>query len=182
MDFSVCASIFEKLSPTDWAAWVQAIGSVLAIVAAVLISSHQGRSEKRREADRAKERVTDVIATTIHLAGGLIKIDSKLNQMCSAGSASNPDLELMAVEIGSINRALEGVPIWELHAFDVVENIVSIQSLSETLKVLVNTVKSINLHGNHWASQIRGQLVVVSPDLHKRMAALVAIEKARKQI
>jgi hypothetical protein len=40
---------FGHLQPDDWAAWVQAIGSVAAIGAAIWISSRQSRETKARE-------------------------------------------------------------------------------------------------------------------------------------
>jgi len=180
MDCASCECISKGLSSVDWAAWVQAIGSILAVGAAILVSHLQNRNEKSREMAQATERVSDIIATTVHLAGGLIKIDQKLNQLCANGSADNAYLQLMAIEIGSINGALQGVPIWELHDFDVVETIVAIQSLSEMLKELVETIKVVNVRASSWVSQVGGQLKTVSPDLAEKVAALIALENARK--
>jgi hypothetical protein len=178
---AICSYIGQDLKSSDCAAWVQAFGAILAVVAAFLVAYLQNRYEKCREKAKAKERVTDVITTTIHLAGGALKVDGELNKMCAAGSASNSDLELMAIEMESINRALRGVPIWELQIFDVVENIVAIQSLSATLEGLVKKVKTINVSGNYWASQVGNQLIGISPDLKKRVGALIAIEGVRKR-
>lgn len=177
---AICTFMGRDLTSSDCAAWVQAFGSILAVIAAFLVAYLQNRYEKCREKAKAKERVTDVITTTIHLAGGVLKVEGELNKMCAAGSANNSDIELMAVEIHSINRALQGVPIWELQIFDVVENIVAIQSLAATLEELVKKVKTINVSGNYWASQVGNQLVDISPDLHKRVGVLVEIEKSRK--
>jgi hypothetical protein len=38
----------SNLSSSEWAAWVQAVGSVLAIVVAILIPYYQGRQQRRR--------------------------------------------------------------------------------------------------------------------------------------
>jgi hypothetical protein len=47
----------NDLSKSDWASWVQAVGSIAAILVSVGITNHQIR--KQREADSAKEAAND---------------------------------------------------------------------------------------------------------------------------
>lgn len=41
--------ILSELSSSDWAAWVQAIGTILAVLAAIWISRHQGVLTRKRD-------------------------------------------------------------------------------------------------------------------------------------
>lgn len=51
--FGYYAVDWTKIDSPQWAAWVQAIGSVLAILVAVGVAWHQGESQRRREDERA---------------------------------------------------------------------------------------------------------------------------------
>lgn len=177
---AICSYVGQDLKSSDCAAWVQAFGAILAVIAAFLVAYLQNRYEKWREKARARERVTDVITTTIHLAGGVLEIYKKLNQICTNGSASNGVLRLMRLEIGSINRALESTPIWDLKTFEAVENIVTLQSLSATLDELVKFAESQNKMGISWTSYIQGQLGLIGNDLEDRTKRLIAIEASRQ--
>lgn len=104
----------------DAAAWVQALGSVGAIFAAIAIAAWQHQREQnrlRRERAIAAEKQRSVLATRVQLAitassyvkHSSGKLSDRLKQM-----STQEDLQAIVHTMASLRRYCEQVPIWTL--------------------------------------------------------------------
>jgi ABC-type nickel/cobalt efflux system permease component RcnA len=82
---SICVGRHYGLSRDQWAAWVQAVGSVLAILVAVWVSWHQSEQQRIHQAEAERAEVAGVlrslraeVETTLSYAGNHIaeRLDS----------------------------------------------------------------------------------------------------------
>lgn len=74
------------LGPGEWAAWVQALGSIAAIVGAAWISDRQGREQRRRDLEAVETARRDLLTG----AAELVTAGAKMLEVL-AERASGPD-------------------------------------------------------------------------------------------
>lgn len=116
----------SNLSSAEWTAWVQAVGSVVAIVAATWIAIHQSKAQHRNALDlhKAEQRAAKIdIAKTLsvlslnsskamkHIAGQLhdreaIHLAAEGLTHCDIGELSRIDAYLSAIPLHSIPYSL----------------------------------------------------------------------------
>jgi len=139
----------------------------------------QMRFERKNESLKSQQKVLDVIRVVVHLAGGLKKVSDNLLQCCRNGNAQHSYLQLMLSEITSIDRAIGSVPIWVLDEFQLTENILAIQTLSHSLRVLVEDTERYASQSVSWVGNANNKLSIISPQLDERLKKMIEIEKSR---
>lgn len=73
LSLAVYIGIRLDLNKGEWASWVQAVGSIFAIIAALLVVNRQIRAQRHIEWERAVNEQIDAFATFIVLARSLIR-------------------------------------------------------------------------------------------------------------
>ncbi len=109
----------SEVKASDWAAWVQAIGSILAIVGAFAVATYQGRAQRKgEEARRAEDRLhvaenlRSLAAAAITTSGyvvGLLDTREKVHEAAS-GHFSNVSIELDALAVQLAAVPLHAMP------------------------------------------------------------------------
>ncbi|WP_296641715.1 hypothetical protein [Thiobacillus sp. 65-1402] len=108
-----------KLTSAEWAAWVQAIGSVVAIFAAAYIARHQSRLQHRSALDlhmtELRTARVDMAKTLSVLAANASKvmqhIAGQLNDRESVYRAAEGFIHCDLGELRRIDTYLNGIPI-----------------------------------------------------------------------
>lgn len=176
---SLC--FMTNLSNSDLAAWVQAIGTIVAVGAALIVVIWQHHLEKLRVAKSHRDLVTRYLSSTISLAGGVKHNAETLRDWCEMTLTSKQDLFFMAKNVESISNALNNIPIWELDSFELIVNLIPIQSLS---KILLETVRyAENMEGGalNWKPTTKMRINDVIPEINKVCSTLLEIQKARDE-
>jgi len=115
---------FPAMTSSDWAAWVQAIGTILAVVAAIWISRHQAKVTRRRDEEKVtkEKRRRDLAAgnraifTMIRQINKLLNIQRQVIDPFRGNPAAlvemppmeGLDAEQIEVDIDSLDFLLEG--------------------------------------------------------------------------
>lgn len=110
---------FSNLTSAEWAAWVQAIGSVVAIVAAAWIAVHQAKLQHKSALDlhKVEKRIeqTDITKTLSVLAVNSSKamkhIASQLNDRESVHKAAEGLTHCDVGELARIDTYLSDIPL-----------------------------------------------------------------------
>jgi hypothetical protein len=83
--FSACPDDF------DWPAWVQAVGSISAILAAIWVNHDQGRQQQLRDAVREKAEVVGTLRSLLaEVQTTLIYLDNQMGPTLQAKKAGHP--------------------------------------------------------------------------------------------
>lgn len=93
------------LDATGWASWVQAVGSIGAILATgwAVEKSHQVQVvQKKRE---TFDEYTSFLAGTFQLVGGMRQVAEKIQQMAAVGPITPDNRHSMLAELGAFARA-----------------------------------------------------------------------------
>ena len=108
------------LSPEAWAAWAQAIGSVVAIFVAIGVAAWQSHASSELLAAQRRRARIDIAQTLAALAEDCARLVEALNQsfrdrerIYFLADGGHPDWP----ELLSIERRLDGWPIHELPAY-----------------------------------------------------------------
>jgi len=109
----------SNLSSAEWAAWVQAIGSVAAIVAAALIAKHQSNLQHKNAINLHKtERCTEQTEITktlsvlsINSSKAMAYIANQLNNRESIHKAAEGQIPCDVGELVRIDTYLSNIPL-----------------------------------------------------------------------
>ena len=101
--------LLSNLTNTDWAAWVQAVGSVLAIIAAAWIAKYQAnlQQENALNLHKTEKRTeqTDITKTLSVLAANSSKAMKRItNQLIDRESVHKAAEELVPCDMGELCR------------------------------------------------------------------------------
>lgn len=162
----------------DIATWVQAIASVVTILAMFLIVQWQRCIDKKKAEKTRNDLVKNYLAAAINFAAGTIEKAKLLDTWCNQSSVPYQNLTYMRAELEAITAGLRNIPMWELGKFELITGISSIQSLSNlVLEVLKDAEDSVD---SVWQQSARVHLATLIPELEKYLIALVAAEKTQK--
>jgi hypothetical protein len=174
---SLC--FMTNLSSSDLAAWVQAIGTIAAVGAALIVVIWQHHLEKLRVAKSHRDLVTRYLSSAISLAGGVKQNAETLRDWCEMTLSRKQELFFMAKNVESISNALNNIPIWELDTFELIVNVVPIQSLSKILLETVRYAENLEDGTLNWKPTTKLRLNNVIPEINKILSTLLEIQKAR---
>ena len=143
-----------NLSTSDVAAWVQAIGSLLAIGAAFFIANLQHRNDRRRREEEQRQRQEQVAR--------LCKTSAVTLIFCMENFAAASEMqkaEDIAVQLYRLREIIDfarGVPLAEIPA-DTAEAFISLRSFAaEALQVAESSVRGgAIVEYEYWATKFR---------------------------
>ena len=166
------------LTSAEVAAWVQAIGSIGAVIATLLVVmiqfSHQ-KSVAKREHDLLVKRY---ISTFISLAAGVAQKADLLNQW--AINQNGNSLGFMRAEIGTICNAMEDLPIWQMDTFEEIVIIVSLKTHATVMLETLTQAESNFQRSMSWHQAVLSKLSTLIPDINEKLPLLIKIEKSYK--
>jgi len=175
---------WEDLTMTIWpensaeyASWVQAIGSVAAVVVTLVVMFCQFSNQRKTKEREQKELIKRYIESAISLGGGVDQKAQKLNQWASALSLNPGDLTFMRAEVETISAALNQLPIWQIDNFEAIKTIVCLQTHAVVLVETLKTAESQWAKGINWTSGAQNKLATLIPDIQAKLPELIAIAK-----
>lgn len=112
---------------SEWAAWVQAIGSIVAILAAVGLSNEQYQKERLLDRDKRNQDERAML-TTLRAVFGRVVV---LTQLCIDNRAANIGLtgESLAADMRALQQLIDKIPIFDIPSESVILICHEIQSL-----------------------------------------------------
>jgi hypothetical protein len=126
----------EKLNASEWAAWVQAVGSVLAILAAVAVADFHVRVERRTREDQQKSLIVRATRAVQHLHFH----SKKMSEYVSSNSRLDADfVGRLGALLNSREDAVLGAPIWSIDSPDIVEDLLKLQHALADARILRGT-------------------------------------------
>ena len=143
--------LMTNLTSAELAAWVQAVGSVLAIVAAALIAIWQSRSQHRSamQLHRAEQRHARVeLSKTLSMlakncAKAVAYSSARLRDRESVYSIAEGDMHFDLGELRRIDNAIAGIPLYSLPDTLVTSTMI----LSATVRQFIEKVEmALRLH------------------------------------
>lgn len=126
--------LVRGLNPSECASWVQAWGSIGAIIGAILIASHAGRRLRKQQAD--DERALRALA---------IKLADDVRHLCNLRATYVPQFSTPSSASGirtsflQIAQPLRNAPIWKMHDVHLATEIGSIVYQIDLVASLLNT-------------------------------------------
>ncbi|WP_250439880.1 hypothetical protein [Caballeronia sp. AZ1_KS37] len=132
-------SNFVPRSSGDWAAWFQAVASVIAIVAATIIAGWQGRQMKKQRTADVEDKIKafhQILQAAVEWQG---KISGLLATPEGIGTAINTQVDFMPEIIG-IERALQRIELHTLPDGLVVHTITVSSTFTRFREVVQETI------------------------------------------
>lgn len=106
--------IHAELSKSDWASWVQAFGSIAAIVGAIWISRIEGkRGRELRKEEAAEKRANQILLAVMH-GNHARKILNELGPATETSAFNKALQDFHHARIGVVLRGLESIRFDEL--------------------------------------------------------------------
>lgn len=161
----------------EYAAWVQAIGSISAVVATLVVMFWQFANQRKTKEREQKELIKRYIESAISLGGGIDQKAQKLNQWASTLSLNPGDLTYMRAEVETISAALKQLPIWQIDNFDAIETIVCLQTHSVVLLETLKTAETQWANKINWTPSVQSKLATLLPDIQSKLPKLIAVSK-----
>lgn len=115
----------KNLDPVAWAAWVQAIGSVLAILVAVAVADYHVRSERAVRAEQQKSLTKRVAAAVRNLGLAAHTLRTLVRE---SGTIDKAFLDRFRPYLLAREDAVLGVPIWSVEDAGAVVHLLVIHS------------------------------------------------------
>lgn len=155
-------------SSSDWAAWVQAIGSIAAVGVAIYISWAQARN------DRAKERERDHAERLLILEGPMGVLDAAFHAIEQAPTTSSSEAtievtlgdEAWWTRITRTQEALRQIPAYSLPWWGIGECVLEMQNISMRCTNIARTL-------NHEFAQRHNTVPLVWRDSLSKLEACV---------
>jgi len=152
METTLMNEVVCKLNSIDAAtaaAWVQAIGAILALVVAIIISHLQHRNDLKTEARQAQEKIIRNLAVAISLGGGVLAKNKVLEGWAVS---SNPtqhavNIDFLLAEVKSLTRDLVAISLNEVDNFNSLQAISNFKTLASiSLSAIENIANLINTY------------------------------------
>lgn len=166
-------------TPSDWAAWAQAIGSILAVLAALAVVFLQNHFNKKNEVSKQIDLINRYIHLVISLGGGLREKVNTLSDWAAQGGSAAQNLCFMRVEVEAINNAIQNIPLWEIDTFDEVVYVISIQTQSKALLETIRRAEQLSTQTIGWNREVDIKLSTIKPDLNQKLDKLIKIYEKR---
>jgi len=106
---------YDGLTPSDWAAWVQAIGSVGAIFASVYLVNLQDRKEREREREQVLRKEAKLATNALILAkefSTLLKCI--VSDIGTEITVPTSNVIRARAQVTILLARFEGIPTWEM--------------------------------------------------------------------
>lgn len=103
--------IFWSLSRSECASWVQAWGSIGAIVFSVLAVRHAHNLQARQRRQDAHDAYTQFLEGLLHLLVGARHCARKIYAIEEAGKTTPAEYMLMKIELSTLDDAMSRVPL-----------------------------------------------------------------------
>ena len=161
----------------EYAAWVQAVGSIGAVVVTLIVMFCQFANQRETKEREQKELIKRYIESAISLGGGIDQKAQKLSQWTSALSLNPGDLTFMRAEVETISAALNQLPIWPIDNFEAIKTIVCLQTHAVVLVETLKTAESQWAKGINWTSGAQNKLATLIPDIKTKLPELITILK-----
>lgn len=165
------------------AAWVQAIGAILALGVAILVSYMQHKHDLKTEARHAKEKILRTLAVAVSLGGGILAKNKVLEAWAVS---SNPtqhavNIDFLLAEVKSLTRDLVAIDLNEIDHFEVLQAISNFKTLANiSLSVIESVSKAIQIQAA-WNQVALAELNRINPDFVGVINKSVDLEKTLKK-
>ena len=141
------------LNASEWASWVQAIGSIAALAVAIYVMSRQNKHAARLLIDTDmlafRRRAAGVKAIVERAEVVVGKVGIAINQILQDQNPSSenfsPDLDAAKRALNDVREAIKSIPAYELGSYDMAE---AINLLGFNLGNLWSTVDMMLQHPN----------------------------------
>jgi hypothetical protein len=181
MNEVVCT--LNSIDSATTAAWVQAIGAILALIVAISISYCQHKSDLRTEARQAKEKIVRSLAVAISLGGGVLAKNKVLEGWAVS---SNPtqhavNIDFLLSEVKSLTRDLVAI---DLNGIDNFNSLQAISNFKTLASISLTAIESIaNLIHTHaaWNQVALVELRRINPEFVDELNKAVDLEKILRQ-
>jgi len=130
--FASIGTLFDW-SKSDWAAWVQAIGSIGAILATgwAVHRSHRLEAEVRQAT--AEHEYTQLLEYAYQLVGGMCNVLIKIRAFNDGGIAGIEDRRAMLAEVQPFSDALRNFDVARLREYSLVRAVLAGDALTRKL-------------------------------------------------
>ncbi|MFJ9451463.1 hypothetical protein [Herbaspirillum sp. NPDC101397] len=125
---------FFNLSPSDWASWVQAVGSIAAVIGAIEVGRRQRVGDRETAIVAASlnaERLQSVVKAVIDDAyqqcldvRHVFEVAEKENKFAYIELVTSYDTDSFQKSIDRV----QAIPLFELHSEEIAKNVVSFQA------------------------------------------------------
>jgi hypothetical protein len=158
--------ILSGMNSSDWAAWIQAIGTILAVAAAARIASNQHKVDKQREFAAEKLRRDQVARLCVVYAHQALVTFAEIVRGCSY-----QNIELISRQTSKLEDIVDFGRSIDISAIpaDAVITFMELRGLSSEGLRDAKYVCSEAVSWAHWASrfdEIRAKVSELATDLH----------------
>ena len=181
MNEVVCT--LNSIDSATTAAWVQGIGSLLALAVAILISYLQHRNDLKKEQRTAKAKVIRSLAVGISLGGGVI---AKCKVLEAWAISTNPkqhavNIDFLVAEVKSLTNDLISIDLNEIDHFDALQSISKFKTLSSISLVAIESIANRINSQLIWNVVAINELQRIIPNLEEAMNIAVDLERDLKK-
>lgn len=174
---SICA--LNSIDSATAAAWVQALGSIFALIIAIIIPYKQHKKQTEREDQTAKQIVFNKYSLAISLGGGVAqKIQILENWVKSTNPINHTiNLSLLYSEIKGMHGDLIQIDLNNIDSFDIINKISQLKTFST---ISLDCISDIYMQSNNslnWAQTASQELQKFLPQFIAFMNEAVDYEK-----
>lgn len=173
----------SNMTPSDWAAWVQAVGSIGAIIAGFRVANKQIKSTAaqarldRIEAD--DDRLTAALSVAMYAAD---LIYEAAGQAASKGSVTGYLLvSCDYLDFDGATRALQAIPLHDLRSPAMIGGLLKIQRCVESIDRMTGNAQADPFFDEHDYSEWQEGIVEIRNTTESSMQSLAEIvEQSRR--
>ena len=161
---------------TTTAAWVQAIGSLLALAIVFFVAQYQHQKQLQLESQRENKKIRLYVKAGVTFGGG---IHQKMTALLERTNLPNPNsfkFDFLKAELVNMVSELEQVKIFEIEDFKTLETISKIRVLGHLCIQLVEKIEEEIDHGANWIPMCQSELGDVLSNLEISVKALISSE------
>ena len=178
MNEVVCT--LNSIDSATAAAWVQAIGAILALVVAIFISFLQHRNDLKTEAKQAQEKIIRSLAVAVSLGGGVLAKSKVLEGWAVSSNPSQHavNIDFLLAEVKSVTNDLVRINLNEIDHFDSLQAISKIKTLASiSLSAIESTASAIQAQ-SAWNQVALVELRRINPEFVDAMNNAVDLQKS----
>ena len=178
MDFTTASAWIQA-----YAAIIQAIGSILALIIAIFVIYIQNRLQTQRDSRNMKELTFNKYALAVSLGGGIIEKLKKLQGWANASNANQHavDIDLMYLEIKSMRDDLIQIDLNGITEFEAINKISQFKTYANISVEVVGGIFHEIQNSLNWTQYAITNLQRFSPQYDEFMYIAVDYEKKIKK-
>jgi predicted histidine transporter YuiF (NhaC family) len=178
---TVC--VLNSIDSATAAAWIQAFGSIAALIVAVYISYRQHKKQTEREDQAAKQAVFNKYSLAISLGGGVAQ---KIQNLESWSKSANPNihainLNLLYSEIKGMHGDLIKIDLNNMDSFETINIISQLKTFSTISLDCVGDIYMRSSNSLNWSQTATQELQKFLPQFIVFMGKAVDYEKAMRK-